>query len=105
MLSQRVEQHATGSIGISAIVAAELTRGLSSGDEAGWSAVGAFFRTFPVLPFDEEAARAFALVPFRRAKFDRLIAAHALALKLTLITANASDFMDVPGLKVEDWTV
>lgn len=68
------------------------------------SVIDIFFRTFPVLPFDEDAARAFALVPFRRAKFDRLIAAHALALKLTLVTANAADFRDVPGLDVEDWT-
>ena len=68
------------------------------------STIGSFFSTFPVLPFDEEAARAFALVPFRRAKFDRLIAAHALALKLTLVTANARDFRDIRDLKVEDWT-
>ena len=62
------------------------------------------FQTFPVVPFDEAAARAFPSVPFRRAKFDRLIAAHALAMGATLVTANPKDFKDVPGLSVEDWT-
>jgi tRNA(fMet)-specific endonuclease VapC len=104
LLTHRVVQQNAGDIGISAIVAAELTRGLASGDQAGWTAIDRFFRTFPVRPFGEEAARAFTLVPFRRAKFDRLIAAHALAMRLTLITANAGDFTDVAGLAVEDWT-
>ena len=57
-----------------------------------------------MLPFDEDAARAYARVPFRRGKLDRLIAAHTLALDVVLITANDRDFADVPGLKIEDWT-
>jgi tRNA(fMet)-specific endonuclease VapC len=43
-------------------------------------------------------------LPFRRASYDRLIAAHALSLDLTLITNNEGDFADVPGLRVENWT-
>ena len=35
---------------------------------------------------------------------DRLIAAHALALDLTLVTNNERDFADVPGLRIENWT-
>jgi tRNA(fMet)-specific endonuclease VapC len=34
---------------------------------------------------------------------DMLIAAHALALGATLVTANAREFSRVPGLAVEDW--
>mgnify|MGYP001817521775 CR=1 FL=1 len=34
---------------------------------------------------------------------DLLIAAHALANDLTVITANAGEFSRVPGLKVENW--
>ena len=34
---------------------------------------------------------------------DLFIAAHALALNLTLITANAREFSRVPGLAVENW--
>jgi tRNA(fMet)-specific endonuclease VapC len=56
-----------------------------------------------VKPFDARAAEAYATLPFRRASYDRLIAAHALSLGLTVITANLADFADVPGLNAEDW--
>lgn len=36
--------------------------------------------------------------------FDAAIAAHALALGATLVTANLEHMTRVPGLKVEDWT-
>ena len=52
-----------------------------------------------------EMARAYATLRFRRASYDRLIAAHALSLGLTVVTDNEADFADVPGLKVENWTV
>ncbi len=65
----------------------------------------AFIEQVPVLPFDGRAAEAYAGLPFRRASYDRLIAAHALALDLTLVTDNERHFADVPGLRVENWTV
>lgn len=34
---------------------------------------------------------------------DLFIAAHALALDLTLVTANVGEFSRVPGLRVENW--
>jgi tRNA(fMet)-specific endonuclease VapC len=36
---------------------------------------------------------------------DLLIAAHALALNLTLVTANTREFERVPGLNLENWLV
>jgi tRNA(fMet)-specific endonuclease VapC len=38
----------------------------------------------------------------RRDALDRLIAAHAASLGLTLVTHNAADFRDCPGLLVEN---
>jgi tRNA(fMet)-specific endonuclease VapC len=36
--------------------------------------------------------------------FDAAIAAHALALEATLVTANLDHMIRVPGLSVEDWS-
>jgi len=36
---------------------------------------------------------------------DLLIAAHALALDLTLVTANTREFQRVPALSVDHWSV
>lgn len=78
--------------------------GFGRGGTQGRAAFNRFLGKFPVVPFDEAAARAYARVPFRRGKLDRLIAAHALALDIVLVTNNERDFADVPGLKTEDWT-
>lgn len=66
--------------------------------------VQALFDVVSILPFDQGAARAYVEIPFPRHSFDRLIAAHAMAIGLTLVTNNEADFNDVSGLKVENWT-
>lgn len=94
-----------GSAVASAITYAEIMRGLKPhGDDA----VRAFDRLFervPILPFDRWAASAYADIPFRRGRFDRLIGAHAVAAGLTLVTNNEADFADIPGLTIENWTL
>lgn len=67
------------------------------------ASVHALFAVVPVLPFDAHAAEIYVRVPFKRARFHRLIAAHALSLGLTLITNNEADFIDLPALRVENW--
>ena len=62
----------------------------------------------PVLPLDNAVAVQYgvfaAAVPNRRRDaFDRLIAAHAASLGLTLVTNNEADFRDYLSLKVENW--
>ena len=57
-----------------------------------------------VLPFDQAAAEAYAGLPFKRGSYDQLIAAHAIALDLTLVTANIGDFARIPHLRFEAWT-
>jgi tRNA(fMet)-specific endonuclease VapC len=104
LLTARVEDCAPGTIAISAIVCAELALGFARGDAKSRVGLNRFLAEFPVMPFDEKAARAYARVPFKRGKLDRLIAAHALALDIVLITNNRRDFADVDGLKTEDWT-
>ena len=103
-LVARVEDCVPGTVAISAVVYAELAMGFSRGGTRGRIALNKFLTKFPVMPFDEAAARAYARVPFRRGKLDRLIAAHALALDIVLVTNNERDFADVPGLRTEDWS-
>lgn len=103
-LEARVSGCEPGSVGLSAIVCAELMHGFSDAESSKKSLLERFLALFPVAPFDEAAASAYAQVPFRRGKLDRLIAAHVLSLGATLVTNNERDFADVPGLKVENWT-
>lgn len=101
---RRIEGCRPGEVVTSAITYAEVIRGVDRGDAEAVAKVEALFRLVAILPFDDAAARAYVEVPFKRGTFDRLIAAHALALGLTLVTNNERDFADVPDLKVENWT-
>ena len=62
-----------------------------------------------ILPFPPEAAEIYALLsrkyPQRARAFDRLIAAHAIALGVPLVTNNTKDFakMQADGLRLENW--
>ena len=103
-LRARLEQVEAGGLATSTIVLAELLRGANLDATEPRARLDALLTVVPALPFDDAAARAYARLPFRRARYDRLIAAHALSRGLTVVTANARDFADVPGLKVEDWT-
>lgn len=61
-----------------------------------------FVEEVTILNFDYKAALANATLPFRRASYDRLIAAHSLSHDLVLVTDNVKHYADVPGLTVEN---
>ena len=100
----RVQDCAVGSLCTSAICLAEVEVGLARASGMVRDRLAALLDIVPVLPFEAAAAAIFGSLEFRRGQFDRLIAAHALALGTTLVTANERDFADVPGLRVENWT-
>jgi tRNA(fMet)-specific endonuclease VapC len=108
-LDERVRARASAcdadEIVTSAIAFAEVAYGSRSGKPPSFDRLQAFVEEVPVLDFDYKAARAYATLPFKRGRYDRLIAAHALAMGLTVVTDNEADFADVPGLRVENWTV
>lgn len=104
-LRTRLMACAPGDVAISAVSFAEIALGSEQGRAPSPEVLDAFLAAIPLLPFDEAAARAYALLPFKRARFDRLLAAHALSLEVTIITNNEADFADVPALKIENWTV
>ena len=107
----RLSQFDHGDAVMSIITYAELRVGLESLDATrarNEQALHLLTREIPVLPFDEAAAERYgvmrAAVPDRRRDaFDRLIAAHAASLGLTLVTNNEADFRDYPGPAVENW--
>jgi tRNA(fMet)-specific endonuclease VapC len=101
-----------GDIGISTVTLAELHYGAvkSQFPERNQQALEVFILPLEVVPFDAAAAAAYG--PVRAAlerqgtpigAMDILIAAHALSLRLTLVTNNTREFARVQGLSVENW--
>ena len=68
-----------------------------------------FYRTVPVVPYDEAAAAQFvrlrALHTPHPGTQDLRIAAIALSRGATLVTRNRRDFEDIAGLRMENWSV
>ncbi len=104
-IGRRLAECGPGEIALSAISYAEIVIGNTLGHPPDAAVIDAFVAVIPVLPFDEAAAREYARLPFKRASFDRLLAAHALSIGAVVVTNNEADFADVPGLVVENWTV
>jgi tRNA(fMet)-specific endonuclease VapC len=104
-LSDHVAAQDAGSLAISTITFAELALGSNLGKPPPMAVLERFISEVKLVDFDAGAARAYAALPFKRANFDRLLAAHALSLAALVVTNNPKHFADVPGLKVEDWTV
>jgi tRNA(fMet)-specific endonuclease VapC len=98
----RVQALAPGEVVTSAVAYAEVMIGARARQAEAHAE--ALFALIPVLPFDRTAALVYARLPFKRGRYDRLIAAHALALDMTLVTNDEIDFADLAGLRVENWT-
>lgn len=105
IVNSRIADCSPGDIAISAISFSEIALGVQLQKPPPPQVLEAFVAAIPIVPFDEVAARAYAKLPFKRARFDRLLAAHALSIGATVVTNNAADFEDVPELKIENWTV
>jgi len=103
-LIRRVAETEVGEIALSVVVLAELGVGARVGKAPTREGLALLRQQMPILPFDEQDADAFGKLLFRRGRFDRLLAAHAISRDLTLITNNEPDFADIPSLRVENWT-
>lgn len=98
--------------GISSITLAELWYGAEKSNRRAHheSLILAFCAPLALAAFDSHAAEQYGFVraALERAgtpigALDTLIAAHALALQATLLTANTREFRRVAGLNVENW--
>ncbi len=109
-VARRFAKFFVGDVIMSAITFAELQYGVavSQRPEQEQINLAALIDDIVVAPFDQTAAIAYG--PIRTATkdskkdhLDKLIAAHAVALGVVLITNNQKDFIKYPGLVTENW--
>lgn len=109
-VAKRFAECYVGDVVMSAVTYAELEYGVtvSANRTRERRNLAALIEDIPVAPFDAAAAAAYG--PVREATRDRkkdaldkLIAAHAIALDVVLVTNNERDFEAYPGVKIDNW--
>ena len=110
----KIKLHYNEGLCISSITLAELRLGVekSVNKARNEEALLKFLSIFMIVHFDDFAALEYGKICAKLHKnrtpigpFDTLIAAHAKALSLTLVTNNTKEFERVEGLKLENWAM
>lgn len=110
---ERFAQMQRDQLWLSAIVAAELRFGAAKLASVRFSsAVEAWLAGFDVRPWPVAATQHYAQVRTMLERsgqpiggMDLMIAAHAMAEDSVVVTNNAREFLRVPGLAVEEWSL
>jgi tRNA(fMet)-specific endonuclease VapC len=109
---QQFLAHNPDELCISAVTYAELMHGVekSQAVEKNRLAISLFLSPVTILPFDNHAAEVYGEIRANLEKkgtligpMDMLIAGHAKAEGLILVTNNTREFVRVEGLEVENW--
>lgn len=108
---ERFRQYQLGELAVSSITASELAFGVEkSGSERNKQALKKFLSPLEILPYDEQAVWHYAQLRHDLqskgqtiGSLDMLIAAHALALDVVLVTNNTKEFECIERLKLENW--
>ena len=112
MVLQKIRENLPAGICISVITLAELRHGVEKSlyKEKNEAALLKFLSILDVLPFDDYAAIEYGKICSTLQKqgmpigaMDMLIAAHAKANHMVLITNNTREFERVPELSIDDW--
>jgi len=111
MVAARITKAGEDSVCTSIVAAAELRFGAAkSNSEKLADRVDLILSALEILPLEVPADHQYAALRHHLTHQgtpigpnDLLIAAHALASDLTVVTANVGEFSRVPGLKVENW--
>jgi tRNA(fMet)-specific endonuclease VapC len=111
LVAKRTAQVGDSLVCTSIVVACELKFGVERvGSERLHQQLERIIGAFAVLPLDDPVAHYYARIRTHLERAgtpigpnDLLIAAHTLALDLTLVTDNEREFSRVPGLAVENW--
>lgn len=109
-IRERLQTLSPDELAVSAITIAELWYGAeaSAEPERTQTLFAEFVAPFEVLPFDRNSAEHHGRLRHRLRRTpigerDLLIAAIAVANRLTVATGNVREFRRVPGLSVEEW--
>ena len=109
---ERLEANLSKGLCISVITLAELEHGVEKSSRPGRNAAALlqFLSILDVLPFDDLAAVEYGKICAYLQRLvrpigtmDMLIAGHAKAEGLTLVTNNVREFERIPELKIENW--
>jgi len=111
IVAAQINKAAEDTVCTSIIVAAELRYGAAKANSAKLAdRVDLILSALEILPLEKPADHQYAALRHHLTRQgtpigpnDLLIAAHALANDLTVVTANVGEFSRVPGLKVENW--
>lgn len=110
-VADRILAHNPSEICVSAITVAELRFGAERRKSGKLHRlIDTFLSSITVAPFDEECGAQFGVLANKLAdrgepigEADTYIAAHAMTIKVVLVTNNVKHFEKVAGLKVENW--
>src|ERR671914_290835 len=113
IVAHRIEAVGEDAICTSIIIASELRFGAEKKGSPRLSAqLEKVLSALEILPLEEPADRHYAAIRAHLQRIgqpigynDMFIAAHALALSLTLVTHSQAEFAHVPGLTIENWLV
>ena len=111
VIAAKISKAGENTVCTSIIVAAELRYGATKSNSAKLAErIDLILSALEILPLETPADHKYAALRHHLTREgtligpnDLLIAAHALASDLTLVTANVGEFSRVPGLKVENW--
>ena len=111
VVATQISRAGEDSVCTSIVVAAELRSGALKSTSAKLAErIDLILSALEVLPLEIPADREYAALRHHLTRQgtpigpnDLLIAAHAMALDLTVVTGNIREFLRVPGLKVDNW--
>lgn len=101
-----------GDIAISSITVAELNYGIAKSQQRdrNQAALDRFLLPLTIVPFDRAASDYYGQLRHNLERqgqpignMDLLIAAHALSLRLEIVTNNVREFSRIPHLSVQNW--
>lgn len=103
-----------GEVAISSVTVAEMMYGIAKSQhhDKNESAILSFLAPLEMVDFGFMAAHHYGIIRAKLEKmgkpigaYDLMIAAHALSLRLILVTNNEREFQRIPDLIVENWVI